>query len=168
MASYKQMLVECALLASTDLSEVSRTLDIPETELGLFIEKFPVCRGTQLEKLEYVLGLPSGDDRTYKLWAVTQGLRFVKWKLGKEAPLDPVQGLQELFTDCVLKSKECLFSGNSTDSSKESTKWVKLSLDIARLLKVWTLDSEAAMKDLEMALEQADITSLKSLGDLEQ
>ena len=47
-----------------------------------------------------------------------------------------------------------MFNSSSTDASRESTKWTKLSTDIARLLKMWVMDSNEAKKDLEIAIRE--------------
>jgi hypothetical protein len=67
---------------------------------------------------------------------------------------------------CVYKAKEAAFSGNASKASVEATKWTKLSLDFARLLKAWTLDSEEARADIELALSEV-LPEFTSLADLE-
>jgi hypothetical protein len=100
-----------------------------------------------------------------KLWALSQGLTFIAWRMGRQVQVSPVEGLQDLFTTCIYKAKEAIFSGNVSEASKESTKWVKLSMDIARLLKIWVMDSAAAKKDIELALQEVvpDFEGLDSL-----
>lgn len=69
-------------------------------------------------------------------------------------PMSPVEGMQKLFNICFYKAKEAMFSPSTSEEGKESQKWVKLSTDIARLIKMWVSDHDAARKDLEVALEQ--------------
>jgi hypothetical protein len=71
-----------------------------------------------------------------------------------------------MFSTCIFKSKEAMFNKNDSGASIESTKWVKLSIDIARLLKVWVIDSEGAKADLELALKEV-MPNFKSIDDLE-
>ncbi len=163
-----RVIKECALLASKDDQEIADILEIPLEEVYAASEAFPIRDKSLLERMEYVLKLTDKEERLYKLWSLTQGLEFIKWRLGKSPKINPVEGLETLFTDCVLKSKEAFFSGNAEEASIESTKWVKLSMDIARLLKAWTVDSEAAMKDLSIALQGATLSDLKSLSDITQ
>ena len=89
-----------------------------------------------------------------KMWTLTQGLDFLAWRLGKRVSISPVEGLVDLFSTCMFKSKEAMFNPSVSDTSRESTKWVKLSTDIARLLKLWVMDSSAARRDLEIAIRE--------------
>ena len=100
-----------------------------------------------------------------KMWTLTQGLDFLSWRLGKKVSISPVEGLVDLFSTCMFKSKEAMFNSSTTDTSKESTKWVKLSTDIARLLKLWVMDSEAAKRDLVIAIREVipEFSSLESI-----
>ncbi len=164
--NFVRVITESALLASSDDRVISELLEIPLEDLQATAAKFTIREKSLLERMDYVLKLEDKDERLYKLWALTQGLEFIKWRLGKAPKISPIEGLESLFADCVLKSKEAFFSGNAEGSSIESTKWVKLSMDIARLLKAWTVDSEAAMKDLSIALTGANLSDLKSLSDL--
>jgi hypothetical protein len=54
----------------------------------------------------------------------------------------------------VYRSKEAFFNKNNSEASKEAIKWSKMSLDVARLIKLWVMDSSAARKDLELALDR--------------
>lgn len=149
----KKGYVEASLLASDDLQRISEILEIPVEVLETYRKIFYNVEGLdKLSKME-LLDCPTADERNLKLWATSQGLDFIKWRLGKDVSVSPVEGLQDLYTMCVFKSKEALFNGNVTDASKESTKYIKLSMDIARLIKIWVLDSAAAKKDIELALQ---------------
>ena len=88
-----------------------------------------------------------------KLWAASQGISFISWRLGNAENTNPIQGLQELFTLAVYKSKEALFNGNETMASSEAVRWSKLSMDLARLLKAYTMDDNEERRDLDLALE---------------
>jgi hypothetical protein len=106
--------------------------------------------------MEVIEDAKTPDEKGMKIWALSQGLDFVAWRLGKAVTINPTEGLQELFTLAVYKSKEALFSGNATESSKAATTWTKLSMDLARILKAWVSDSEAARSDIELALKSID------------
>lgn len=148
----KKMYIEASLLASEDLGEISETLEIPIEDLEMYRTIFYNVKGLdKLSKMELLNG-PDKEENNLKLWATSQGISFIRWRLGKQVNISPVDGLQDLYTMCVFKSKEALFNGNISDASKESTKYIKLSMDIARLIKVWVLDSAAAKKDIELAL----------------
>jgi uncharacterized protein (UPF0147 family) len=148
----KKMYVEASFLASENLEEISDVLEIPVEVLESYRTLIYDVKGLdKLSKMELLNG-PNKEENNLKLWATSVGLDFLKWRLGKQVNISPVDGLQDLYTMCVFKSKEALFNGNISDASKESTKYIKLSMDIARLIKVWVLDSAAAKKDIELAL----------------
>lgn len=167
----KKHYIEAALLTSDDLEKISEVLEIPIDVLDLYRKIYYDVEGyDKLSKME-LLDCANRDEANLKLWALSQGLDFLAWRLGKQVTVSPVDGLQDLFTTCVYKAKEAMFNGNISDSSKESTKWAKLSMDIARLLKIWVMDSAAAKKDLEIALQEVvpDFEGLDSLDlDIEE
>lgn len=153
----KKGYVEACLIASRDFDLISEIIEVPVEVLVLYKSLcFNIQDFDKLSLLEIVDEADSPSEKSMKLWALSQGLDFVSWRLGKNVNLNPVEGLQELFTLSVFKSKEALFSSNAAESSKEATKWTKLSMDLARLLKVWVMDSGLAKKDIELALESID------------
>jgi hypothetical protein len=149
----KRGYVEACLIASTDLAKIASIIEIPVPVLDNYRSIFfDISQFDKLSFLELIEEEESESIRGMKIWALSQGLDFIAWRLGKTINLNPVEGLQELFTLSVFKSKEALFSGNASEGSKEATKWTKLSMDLARLLKAWVMDSDAARKDIELAL----------------
>lgn len=147
--------VEASLLISDDYEHISNILDIDPEILATYAKiYYDVFDMDHLGKLGLIELASTDNERTLKLWALSQGLDFLAWRLGRKVDISAVQGLSDLFSDCVYKSKEALFNSNATKSSQESTKWVKLSIDIAKLLKVWVTDSKAASKDIELALKK--------------
>lgn len=169
LSSLKRGYVEACMLASTDLLQISEIIEIPVDTLDMYRKVFFDIEGyDKLSMLELIESSDNPEDRGMKLWAMSQGLSFVAWRLGKAVNVNPVEGLQELFTLSIFKSKEALFSGNASESSKEATKWTKLSMDLARLLKAWVMDSNAARKDIEIALMEVipDFKGFDSLDEL--
>ena len=155
----KRGYVEACMVASQDLKPISDMLGIPLDVLSTYRKFFFDVEGfDKLSMLEVVDKTRDLSERGTKTWALTQGLDFLAWRLGKTVSVNPVSGLQELFTLCMYKSKEALFSGNASESSKEATKWTKMSMDMARLLKVWVMDGDAAKRDIELAIAQVDPT----------
>jgi hypothetical protein len=163
----KKQYVEASLLASKDLTQISELLDLPLDLITMYRDFFyDVTNLDKLSKLD-LLNVSDKGEGLLKLWAVSQGLPFIEWRLGGKVTVSPVEGLQDLFTTCIYKSKEAMFNPNTSDASKESTKYIKLAMDLARLLKVWVLDSAAAKKDIELALMEVvpDFKGLESLGN---
>lgn len=161
----KKNYVESSLLASEDLVEIADILEMPLEVLQMYRSVFYNVEGfDKLSKME-LLDVSDKAEAALKLWALSQGLTFIAWRMGRQIQVSPVEGLQDLFTTCIYKAKEAIFSGNVSEASKESTKWVKLSMDIARLLKLWVMDSAAAKKDIELALQEVvpDFEGLDSL-----
>jgi hypothetical protein len=163
----KRNYVEACLLTTASHEAIALLLEIPAEVISAYARYYYDLEG--LDKLSK-LDLLSSDDQQetmLKIWSFSQGLDFIAWRLGKPVNINPVNGLQDLFTTCIMKSKEAMFSGNAAEASKEATKWVKLSLDLARLLKAWVSDMDAAKQDIEMALREVvpDFDGFDSLGD---
>ena len=151
----QRMYVESCLLATSNLTEISEVLEIPESILMLYKDLyFDVTEMTKLQKLSVISSGKDPSEQQMKMWALSQGMDFIKWRIGKRVNVSPIEGLSALFSDSFYKSKEAFFNANASVASRESIRWVKQSVDIAKLLKAWVADSEEAMKDIEIALEQ--------------
>lgn len=158
--------IEACLLASQDFDEIATLLEMDKAIIKMYYDIYYTVGGTdRLTKLE-LLDVKDSDEAVMKIWALSQGLDFVRWRLGKKVNISPVDGLTDLFNTCLYKSKEAIFNKNDSGASRESTKWVKLSMDIARLLKVWVMDSAGARRDIEIALREV-IPDFKSIDDLD-
>lgn len=163
LSKLRRSYIESCILASNDFVKIGELLELDPKFVEFYENVFYNVSGLdRLERLE----LLEDEEDTLKLWAVSQGLDFIAWRLGRKVELSPVEGLKDLFNTCIYKSKEAMFNKNASEASKESTKWVKLSIDIARLLKIWVMDSVAARKDLEIALEKV-VPNFGSLDDLD-
>lgn len=150
----KKGYIESSLLCCSDFDVISNVLELPPEVIEMYALIFyDVTELDKLSKME-LLDVRDRDEANLKLWALSQGIEFIAWRMGKAVTISPVDGLVDLFTTCVYKSKEAMFSGNVAEASKEATKWTKLSMDIARLLKVWTTDAGAAKQDLEIAIRE--------------
>jgi hypothetical protein len=161
--------MEACLLTSNDFGQISELLGIPQNLVEMYAKIFyDVYDLDTLSKLELLEKPRERDEVILKTWALHQGLGFIAWRLGKvgsKFDLAPQESLQDLFNMCLYKAKEALFNPNSSAASAEATKWTKLSTDIARLLKLWVLDSAAAKKDLELAIKEV-VPEFRSLDDL--
>lgn len=153
----KKSYIEASMLCEKDLARISSVVEIPLEVLQVYQEFFfNVAEWDRLSKIEHIekLGVKDKNEMLLKMWALTHGIDFIAWRLGKRVSISPVDGLVDLFSTCIFKSKEAFFNGTTTETSKESVKWTKLSTDIARLLKLWVMDSSAAKKDLEIAIKE--------------
>jgi hypothetical protein len=158
--------VEASLLCEPDLTKISEILEVPLNVLEVYHEFFfDVKNLDKLGKIEHIESIKDTNERQLKLWALGQKMSFIAWRLGDKVSLSPVDGLIEMFSTCMYKAKESVYSNNSSESSKEAIKWTKMSADIARLLKVWTMDNAAAKTDLEIAIREVvpDFIGIDSL-----
>lgn len=151
--------LEAALFSTAPDQEIADLLELPVEVVTAYREEYlAVSNGSKLEKLEQIeIEMAETKTRrrgTLKLWALANGLEFLRWRLGEQVQISPVDGMQKLFNICFYKAKEAMFSPSTSDEGKESQKWVKLSTDIARLIKLWVSDNDAARKDLEVALAE--------------
>lgn len=157
LSPVKKSYVESCLMTSSNLEAIEGLLEIPIIILQSYRSFFFNIEGyDKLSLMEVIEDSKTDDERGMKIWALSQGLEFVAWRLGKSVNVNPVDGLQELFTLAVFKSKEALFSGNASESSKAAANWTKLSMDLARILKAWVTDNDAAKGDIELALKAAN------------
>lgn len=162
----KRSYIEACLLASPDIDEIATLLEMDKAIIKMYYDIYYTVGGIdRLSKLE-LLDVKDSDEAVMKIWALSQGLDFVRWRLGKKVNISPVDGLTDLFNTCLYKSKEAIFNRNDSGASRESTKWVKLSMDIARLLKLWVIDSSGARRDIEIALREV-VPDFKSIDDLD-
>lgn len=152
LSNIKRNYLDASLIATEDLEEISKTLDIPVDIVTTYRDFFFNVKGfNRLSKLALIEEYEP-DGRDLLVWAMASGLQFVSWRLGAAVTINPIEGLKDLFSMATYKSREALFSSNSSNSSVEAVKWAKLSMDLARLLKMYLLDSGAAKKDIELAL----------------
>lgn len=150
----KKSYIEASLLCCSNFETISNVLEMPADLIKMYADIFYDV--TELDKLSRMdlLDVRDKSEASLKLWALSQGIEFISWRMGKAVTISPVDGLVDLFTTCMYKSKEAMFSQNAAEASKEATKWVKLSIDISRLLKLWTMDNNQAKKDLEIAIRE--------------
>ena len=164
-SSLKAMYVESCLLASLDYERIGGLLEIDPEIIEMYKNAFYDVEGMdKLSKLE-LLAVEDRQEHMLKVWALSQGLDFIAWRLGAKTTVSPVDGLQELFSTAMYKAKEACFSGNASEESKEAVKWTKISMDLARLLKAYTMDSNQARNDIQLALREV-VPEFEGLSDL--
>lgn len=147
--------VEAALLTGAPWDVVSSTLEIPLDYIELYATIFFDTRQMdRLDKIEAIDTCSDEHEKSLKLWAYTQGLDFLAWRLGKNVKLSPLDGLSVLFSDSYFKAKEAFFTGNSSKSSQEALKWTKQTIEIGKLMKSWVNDGKEAIRDIEIALRE--------------
>lgn len=163
--------VEAALLSTPDVEVISAVLEVPAAVLMLFRDLcFNIEGLSKLQRMSYIGKLRDKEEQKMKIWAITQGPSFLKWRFGGDVTISPVDGLQSIFSDAYYKSKEAFFSGNDSEASKEAAKWAKIAMDAGKQLKAWVSDADHAMQDINLALEQisGDDIQFKTIDDLEE
>jgi hypothetical protein len=164
-SSVKKSYVEACLLASQNVEKIADILELDPNLISMYGAVFYDTENLdKLSKIE-LLDVKDRQEHLLKLWALHQGLDFLAWRLGGPVLVNPIEGLQELFSTAMYKAKEACFSGNASEESKQAAGWTKLSMDLARLLKAYTQDSNQAKRDLEIALEDV-IPDFKGFGDI--
>lgn len=169
MQTLSQTLLECALLTEETNEKIADILGRSVSSIEEARKGFEPSRYDRLEKLQYVTEIKDKTERAYKMWALSNGVKFIQWKLGLVPNVDPVVALQQLFTDTLMKSRESVFLSSSAEESVEAVKWTNLALQLGKLLKSWTVDTDKATLDLKIALTGtvlADFPSLEDLKDL--
>ena len=159
--TYRKYLESC-LLATEDLPEISELLGI-ELEVVQFYSKvyYDVSGLSVLQKVKLVQSCIDQEEKRLKLWAVSQGLKFLAWRLGFKVEISPVDGVRSIYSDSFFKAKEAFFNGNTVDASREALKWAKMAMDSAKLLKSWVTDMDAANEELELALREVTANDIE-------
>jgi hypothetical protein len=155
-------------MATDDVAAISQVVEIPKEVLEVYYEFFfDIADWDRLDKIEHIehIGQKHKTEALLKMWTLTQGLDFLAWRLGKKVSISPVEGLVDLFSTCMFRSKEAMFNGAGTEAGEQSIKWTKQSTDIARLLKMWVTDSSQAKKELEIAIKEV-VPEFGSLDEL--
>ena len=156
ISNLKRSYINSALLAEKDLSKISILLEIPLEVIEIYEEFFfNVTELDKLSKLEYIETVEDTREKTLNLWSLGCGnLSFLSWRMGNKTTISPIENLQEIHAMTAWKAKEALYSSNTAESSKEAIKWSKLSVDTARLVKAFVMDTDAAKQDLALAIAE--------------
>lgn len=166
---FKRRYIEACLLASEDYARIADMLEMDEDVVFFYSKIYFNTEGLdRLDRLQ-LADVRNEEERSLRLWALTEGIEFIAWRLGKRADVTlPLDGLRQLFDTCLYKAKEAFFNSNVSKASQESTRWVKLSMDIARLIKAWATDGKEAQRDLEIRVREvvATFPSVDKFQDL--
>ena len=149
----KRMYVEASLLTGADFAKISDVLEIPEDVIERYaLIYFDVMDMDRLDKIAVLEMTSDSKDKTFKMWALSQGMDFITWRVGKTVNISPVNGLNQLMSDSYFKARES-FVDPSQNAKDSALKWTKQTVDIARVLKSWVTDADEAVKDIKLALK---------------
>lgn len=167
LSDTKRVYVEACLIASNNFTEINDIIGVPVDVISLYRDVFfNITDFDKLSMLELIESCRDESEKSMKIWALSQGLTFISWRLGKIVQTNPVDGLQELFTLCIYRGKEAMFSSNDGKNNQDATRWIKQATELARILKSWVMDSDAARKDIELALSSV-IPDFQGFNDLD-
>ena len=163
--SYRRYL-EASLLASDDIDEICDLFNLTSDVVTTYRSVFYDVQGlNQVQKLKLASACVNDEEKALKVWAVSQGLPFIKWRLGIRVEISPVDSIRAIHSDSYFKAREAFFSGATTESSREAMKWAKMTMETAKLLKSWVSDMDAASEELRIALQKVTSEDL-DFGDI--
>jgi len=168
---FQRLYLEAALLATPDNNLIADMFGLPLVVIEEYVSRhYRVRLASKLAKLEHVHSIQDTEEKNLKMWAITQGIEFVQWRLGMPVEVSAVEGMQRLFPDCVFKAKEAFFAAATSDNDAEARKWAMVALAVGRSLKLWVTDKKGLLDDLELAVsganpEELPIPSLDDVGD---
>lgn len=158
--------VEASLLATEDFQDISDVLDIDTHVLMLYHDLYySVHDLPRLYKAQHLSKIDNSEERTLKQWAMTNGMDFIKWRLGlatTESLKDKVTSLQ---SDAYYRSKEAFFNSNSTVASSEGLKWSKQVVILTKLLsEMGGGEDSDASDDLQLELSRITENNIELLS----
>ena len=151
-----RLYVEASLLATEDFEDISDALEVDKHVLMVYHDiYYAVHELSRIRKTRHLSKIEDTDERNLKQWSLTNGMDFIKWRLGiitKQSTLDSIVQLQ---SDAYFRSKEAFFNPNNSAASIEGLKWSNQAVRLTRLIADLTEeDSEEASDDLSLELER--------------
>lgn len=148
--------VEASLLATEDFEDISNTLELDKFTLMLYHDiYYSVHDFSLVHKTQHLSTIEDPADRNLKQWSLTNGMDFLKWRLGLTTKQSMVDSIKHLHADAFFRSKEAFFNSNTTGASSEGLKWSRQVISLTRLLMdMESGDSESAEDDLILELDR--------------
>lgn len=160
--------IEACILASDDLPEIAALLGLDLDTLEFYSKVYYDAVGlTVLQKVKLAQSCLDIEEKALKMWAVSQGLKFLAWRLGFKVEISPVEGVKSLYADSFFKAKEAFFSSGTSKSSQEALRWAKMAMDGAKVLKSWVTDMDAANEEIRLALKEVNVGNI-DFGDINE
>lgn len=163
--------VEAGLLASEDFDALSEILEIDKYVLMFYHDiYYDVHSLSRIHKVNHLAGIEDEDERNLKQWAMTNGIGFIKWRLGVGHKLSLQESLIDLQSDAYFRSKEAFFNSNTAEASQEGLKWSRQATTLAKLLSDISVDEDDAKAEFELALNKIteDDLELPSIANLRE
>lgn len=150
--------VEACLLATEDFDDISETLEVDKHVLEIYHDLYYAVHDlSRIRKTRHLSKIEDNDEKNLKQWSMTNGMDFIKWRLGiltKQSTMDSIVQLQ---SDAYFRSKEAFFNSNGTTASVEGLKWSKQAVHLTRLIAdMEEEDTDEASDELSLELERLD------------
>ena len=158
--------VEACLLATEDFEDISETLEVDKHVIMLYHDiYYSVHDLSRIRKTRHLSKIEDSDERNLKQWSMTNGMDFIKWRLGLSTKKSTVDSIAQLQSDAYFRSKEAFFSSNGTTASIEGLKWSRQAVILTKLLSDLTGDDlEDASEDLGLELARLTEANIELPG----
>lgn len=148
--------VEASLLATEDFEDISGALEIEEHVLRIYHDVYYAVHDlSRIRKTRHLSKIEDSDERNLKQWSMTNGMDFIKWRLGILTQQSTMDSIVQLQSDAYFRSKEAFFNSNGTVASVEGLKWSKQAVHLTRLIAdLEEEDTEEASDELSLELDR--------------
>lgn len=166
-----RLYVEASLLATEDFDDIAGALELDKHVLMIYHDiYYDVHSLSRIHKTRHLSKIEDNDERQLKQWSMTNGMDFIKWRLGLITKVGVMDSVVQLQADAYYRSKEAFFNGNTAQASQEGLKWSKQTVHLTRLIaELEGEDTDEATDDLSLELERITEGNIElpSLEDLE-
>ena len=148
--------VEASLLATEDFDDIALALEVDKHVLMVYHDLYyNVHNLSRIRKTRHLSKIEDNDERNLKQWSMTNGMDFIKWRLGLITNQSTMDNIVQLQSDAYFRSKEAFFNSNGTTASVEGLKWSKQAVHLTRLIAdLDEEDSDEASDELSLELER--------------
>lgn len=148
--------VEACLLATEDFDDISESLEVDKHVLMIYHDVYyNVHNMSRIRKTRHLSKIEDNDERNLKQWSMTNGMDFIKWRLGLITKQSTMDNIVQLQSDAYFRSKEAFFNSNGTVASVEGLKWSKQAVHLTRLIAdMDEEDSDEASDELTLQLDR--------------
>lgn len=158
--------VEACLLATEDFLDISESLEIDMHVLMVYHDLYYAVHDlSRIRKVRHLSKISDNEERNLKQWSMTNGMDFIKWRLGISTKLTTKDSISQLQSDAYFRSKEAFFNSNSTTASTEGLKWSRQAVILTKLIaELDEGDSDEASDDLMLQLQRIDESNIELMG----
>ena len=148
--------VEASLLATEDFEDISEALEIDSHVLRVYHDVYYAVHDlSRIRKTRHLSKIEDNDERNLKQWSMTNGMDFIKWRLGLLTKQSTMDSIIQLQSDAYFRSKEAFFNNNTAQASIEGLKWSKQAVHLTRLIAdLEEEDTEEASDELSLELDR--------------